>query len=145
MAEEVEPVEGQTPEEAQKQNADKITKKYDAAFKKLVALMGGDKNLKKVSIPTTEVGEIVTELLKERRQKTIDKFKIDAIAILDKKIEFDKEVKKAEDTFKNTVNAKKKEFTEELLKLFQGLESINETEKAYYTNLGGNATAAPTA
>ena len=134
MAEQESPVEGQTPE----QGADKITKAFEASFKKLVALMGGDKNLKKTSIPSNEVGDIVNELLKERRQKKIDEFKIGAIALLDKKIEFDKEVRKAEEAFKNTVNAKKKEFTEEMNKLFQNLESINDVEKSYYANLSGS-------
>lgn len=131
--------EGQNPEQQQQQGNDKITKKYDAAFKKLVALMGGEKNLKKSSIPTSEVGDIVTELLKERRQKTIDKFKVDAMAILDKKIEFDKEVRKAEDQLKNTVIAKKKEFTEEMIKVFATLENIQEVEKAYAENLKGTS------
>ena len=136
-----------SPEEQQKQQSDKVTKKFDAAFKKLVALMGGDKNLKKVSIPTSEVGEVVEELLKERRKAKIEEFKKGAIAVLDKKIEFDKEVRKAEDQLKNTVIQKKKEFTEEMTKLFVNFESINEIEKAYNDNLkaaqsGGATTAA---
>jgi F0F1-type ATP synthase alpha subunit len=142
MAENQEPVEGQSPEQQAQQGADKITKAFDASFKKLVALMGGDKNLKKASIPSNEVGDIVTELLKDRRKKKIDEFKTGAIALLDKKIEFDKEVRKAEEAFKNTVNAKKKEFTEEMNKLFQNLESINDIEKSYYSNLSGGSESA---
>lgn len=118
----------------QEQN-DKISKNYDANFKKLVALMGGEKQLKKPSIPNDEVGTIVEELIKERREEKIKEFKEGAKKLLDKKIEFDKECRKAEEDFKKAVTEKKKNFTEEMKKVFNIIEDINAIEKSYYDSM----------
>ena len=114
---------------------DKVSKQFDANLRKLVAIMGGQKNMKKVSVPSDEVGDVVEELLKERRDEKVKEFKAKAKEILEKKLEFDKAVKKAEDDLKNTVNAKKKEFSEEMQKLFSFVDDIGSVEKSYYQSL----------
>jgi hypothetical protein len=114
---------------------DKISKQFEANFRKLVAIMGGAKNMKKVSVPSGDVGTIVDELLNERREEKIKEFKTKAKEILEKKLEFDKNVRKAEDELKNTVNAKKKEFSEEMQKLFSFVDDIGAVEKSYYQSL----------
>ena len=120
----------ETPE----QQNDKVSKQFDANFKKLVALLGGDKALKKTSVPNDELGNIVEDLLKERREEFVKEFKSKAKELLDKKIEFDKEVKKAEEEFKNKVTNKKKEFSEKMKGLFSMVENIQEVEKSYYSS-----------
>lgn len=120
----------ETPE----QQNDKVSKQFDANFKKLVALLGGDKALKKTSVPNDELGNIVEDLLKERREEFVKDFKSKAKELLDKKIEFDKEVKKAEEEFKNKVISKKKEFSEKMKGLFNMVENIQEVEKSYYSS-----------
>lgn len=120
----------ETPE----QQNDKVSKQFDANFKKLVALLGGDKALKKTSVPNDELGNIVEDLLKERREEFVKDFKSKAKELLDKKIEFDKEVKKAEEEFKNKVTNKKKEFSEKMKGLFNMVENIQEVEKSYYSS-----------
>ena len=125
----------ETPEkvvETPEQQNDKVSKQFDANFKKLVALLGGDKALKKTSVPNDELGNIVEDLLKERREEFVKEFKSKAKELLDKKIEFDKEVKKAEEEFKNKVTNKKKEFSEKMKGLFKMVENIQEVEKSYY-------------
>lgn len=124
-----------TGEESQDQQNDKVSKKFEQDFKKLVALLGGEKNLKKTNVPNDELGGIVEELLKERREDFIKEFKAKAKALLDKKLEFDKEVRKAEDDLKKTVIAKKKEFSEKMKDVFGMVENINEIEKSYYQSM----------
>lgn len=124
-----------TGEETQEQQNDKVSKKFEQDFKKLVALLGGEKNLKKTNVPNDELGGIVEELLKERREDFIKEFKSKAKALLDKKLEFDKEVRKAEDDLKKTVIAKKKEFSEKMKDVFGMVENINEIEKSYYQSM----------
>lgn len=114
---------------------DKVSKQFDANLRKLVAIMGGQKNMKKVSVPSDEVGDVVEELLKERRAEKVQEFKAKAKEILEKKLEFDKAVRKAEDELKNTVNTKKKEFSEEMQKLFSFVDDIGSVEKSYYQSL----------
>lgn len=122
------------PESQQEQN-DKVSKQFDANFKKLVALLGGEKALKKVSVPNDELGTVVEDLLKERREDFIKDFKAKAKVLLDKKLEFDKEVKKAEEEFKNKVVQKKKEFSEKMKEIFGMVENMQEIEKSYYQSL----------
>ncbi len=124
-----------TGEETQDQQNDKVSKKFDQDFKKLVALLGGEKNLKKVNVPNDDLGVIVEELIKERREEFVKEFKSKAKSLLDKKIEFDKEVKKAEEDFKKSVIAKKKEFSEKMKDVFNMVENINEIEKSYYASM----------
>jgi len=122
-------------QETQEQQNDKVSKKFEADFKKLVALLGGDKGLKKVAVPNDELGTIVEELLKERREEFIKDFKTKAKSLLDKKLEFDKEVKKAEEEFKKSVLNKKKEFSEKMKEVFGMVENIQEIEKSYYESM----------
>ena len=62
-------------QEGQGQNADKITKQFNANIKKLVALMNGETNLKRVNVPAGEVGKVVEELIGERRKEKFEEFK----------------------------------------------------------------------
>lgn len=118
----------------QEQN-DKVSKQFEANFKKLVALFGGDAVFKKPSVPNDEIGNLVEELVKERREEKIKEFKEQAKGLLDKKINFDKECKKAEEEYKQKVIQKKKEFTDEMKKTFSIIEDINEIEKSYYESI----------
>jgi hypothetical protein len=122
-------------EETPQQKNDKITKEFDKNFKKLVALMGGSDKMKKPIVPNDNVGKIVEELLKERIEEKVKEFKDMAKSLLDKKINFDKETKKAEEEFKKTVIQKKKEFTDEMKKVFNIVEDISEIEKSYYEGI----------
>lgn len=127
--------EGQTQQEGQ----DKIEKSFNANIRKLIGLMKGEKNIKKGKVSKDEVAGVVDELIKERKEAALKKFKEDAIALLDQKVEFDKEVRKLEDELKNKVNAKKKEFTEKMQNLFKQVDSIEAIEKSYYSSLGGDS------
>jgi len=122
-----------TPE----QQNDKVSKEFDKNFKKLVALLGGEAAMKKVSVPNDGIGVIVEELLKERREEKIKEFKEGAKKLLDKKLEFDKETRKAEEEFKRVIISKKKEFSEEMKKVFNVVENIAEIEKSYYESMKG--------
>lgn len=119
----------------------KTTKEFNKNMKKLVALFGGKQAFARVSVPNEGIGDIVEELLKERREQAIDAFKIKAKEILDKKVEFDREVKKAEEELKNKVIAKQKEFSEAMKNLFQMVENINSIETSYYNSISDVANA----
>ena len=129
--------------ENQQDNNDKVSKEYEKNFKKFVALLGGEANLKKVSVPNDSIGDVVKELLKERREEFIETFKQDTKDLLDKKIAFDKEVRAAEEQLKKTVTEKKKAFSEAMKKVFTMVEKIDQVEKSYYENLKGTSEVAP--
>ena len=117
------------------QEGDKVSKQFDQNFKKLISLLGGESAFKKPTVPNSEVGGIVEELIKEKREEVIKQFKEGAKNLLNKKIEFDKECKKAEVQLKNTIIAKKKEFSDEMKKVFSLVENMQEIEKSYYSSI----------
>lgn len=122
-------------ETEQVQDGDKVQKNFDSNFKKLVALFQGEKNLRKSKVPHTDLGAVVEELIKDKKAKAIENFKASAVTIMDKKVEFDKEIKKLEAEFKQKKDTKLKEFTEEMLSLFKQVEGIEQIEKSYYESL----------
>jgi len=132
---EQEHVEGVAKGESQGEQAGKVDKQYQAAFKKMVALMKGHGNMKQPRLNQDEVADIVTELIQERKKTAIAEFKKEAVTILDKKMEFDKEVKRLEQEFNSKIDAKKKEFTLAMQGLFKKIESIDEIERSYENSL----------
>lgn len=120
-------------------DSDKTSKQYEQNIKRLVALIGGKENFPKSTIPSNEVSDIVIALLADRKKARIEEFKKKANEILDKKVEFDKIVRKEEQEFKNKVNAKKKEFNDELVKLFAFVDDIKTLEESYYKTISGAA------
>jgi phage host-nuclease inhibitor protein Gam len=121
--------------QGKEEQGNKVDRQYKDALKKMVAIMKGPDNMKATKIKSDEVSDIVDSLLKERRESAIADFKKEAISILDKKMEFDKEVKRLEQEFENKVNAKKTEFTNAMQALFKKVESINDIEKSYLDSL----------
>lgn len=141
-AEEIKKEGNEGQENQQQGGGDKVEKAYNSAFGKMVALLKGDKSVfKKARVPKSDIGAVVDELIKERKATAIKTFKEEAVKLLDAKIEFDKQCKAAEDAYKNTVNAKKKEFTEKMQNLFKLVEDIEGIEKSYTASMKAGAAA----
>lgn len=122
-------------QQPQENQDNKVVKEFNKGMKKLVALFGGEQAFARTSVPNDGLGNVVEELLRERRQQMIDKFKEEAKIIIDKKIELDREIKKAEEELKQKITAKKKEFNEKMKTLFAMVENINTVESSYYASL----------
>ena len=124
----------------QQSNNDKIGKNYEAGFKKLIALFQGSKEVfKKTKVANGDIKTLVDELMKEKKETAAKELKEEFKKLLDAKIVFDQECKKAEEAYIKAVNDKKKEFTEKMSALFNRIENVAEIEKSYYTSLGGTA------
>lgn len=119
----------------EKTQEEKSSIQFESNLKKLLALTNEIKAESK--LPNDDVGLIIKEIVKERKIEKINQFKKDVSSLLLKKIEFDKECKKLEEDYKNTVIKKKKEFSEEMQKLFSNVENINKIEEEYYQTLKG--------
>ena len=118
------------PEES---SEDKISKKFDANFKKLVALFKSDKPLKGgKKIPKDEAAIVIDELLKERKEKAIAEFKVKASAAIDNIIKFNKEKVEAEKQFKKTIQDKKAESNKVMEDVFSIIEGLDVMEKEYW-------------
>lgn len=117
-------------------NEDKSTKNYDAAIKKLVAIVGGEENLFPVKkVDNDIVATIVGGLLKEKKENLEKEIKSDLIALLDKHVVLKREIKAKEDELKKLSETKMKEFTEAANKVFGKIGNINQLETEYYSSL----------
>lgn len=124
-------MENEVKELTPQEQGDKVAKRYETNLKKLVALFGGEKSLKTSKIKNTEVNAIIEELTKERKENLVKEFKTKAAALLDRKVEFDKFIKQEEEKFKQAINNKKKEFSQEMEDCFKIVESIDNLTKEY--------------
>lgn len=113
----------------------KVEKQYIKNLSRLTALMKGSGNLKDSKLPKDEVGDLVDELIKERRLEMGKKFKTAASALIDKKRQFDKDVTELEKKFENDVTSKKKEFNQAMSDLFKMVDDMDAMEKEYYDTL----------
>lgn len=122
----------QIQDQNQSQNDnDKVSKKFDADFTKLIALLGGQEAFKKPKVKNEEVSTLVEELIKEQRDSALKEFKEKAKSILQHKVQFDKEMKLAEEDLKKLQIQKKKEFSEKMKSLFNIVDNIQEIENQY--------------
>lgn len=128
-----------TQNNGQENNAGKETAKYEKNLSKLIAILGG----KEYMFPMKKVGgtaltDLVTELLKEKKEKLAIEIKTNIQNLLDKKVQFDKDVKAEEDKFKKIKEQKQKEFNEACSKVFAQIDGIDQMEKDYLKTLSGN-------
>lgn len=120
----------------QQENSDKITKNFEKTMEKLVAIVGGKDQIyapKKVQKDVLDT--LVEEMLKDRKESLAKEVKADLLALLDKKVVFDKEIKAKEEEFKKLKEQKMKEFTEAANKVFGKVDNIENLAKEYYASL----------
>ena len=127
----------ETPDkiETLQEGGDKVAKQYEANIAKLVALMSGSQVFKKPKVKTSEVANIIEELVAERTENIKKEFKEKASKLIDAKVEFDRFVKQKEKEFQDAITNKKKEFNKEMDSVFNLLESIDEIKKSYEASL----------
>lgn len=122
-------------EKEQQQDSGKIEKKFQENLSKLMGLLKGNEQVFKEKVPNEDMDLIIEELIKERKEKTIEEFKKKASNILDKKVEFDKFVKQKESELKSAINNKRKEFSKEMEDCFNLVENINSLHQQYKNSL----------
>ena len=117
-------------------NSGKEAKKFEANFKKLVALFGGMEIFKKNKLVSEEISTVVGELVKEEKEALIVTFKTKAKALINRKQEFDKFLKAETEKVKKATEEKQKEFNKEMEGLYAIVDKIEGIEKSYYQTLG---------
>lgn len=121
----------------EQQDNNKIAKQYEANLSKLAAILGGKENI----YPTKKVegavlDTVIEELLKEQKEKVAKEVKTGLQELLDKKVQFDKDVKAKEEELKKLKEAKQKEFNESCSKIFGKISNIEQLQKDYEATLG---------
>lgn len=131
-----------TPEQQRNKEQKKVEKRYNESIVKLTALLGGNLSLVKApKVGTSNLDELLEDILKERREAALNKFKVDALSFFDRKVAFDKLIKQKEEEFQKEITKAKKEFADEADKLFNQLEGVNEMVAAYRRSLNPQSEA----
>ena len=130
-------VQNQDSQQNQKEDAGKIEKNYQNVFQKLVAIVGGEQNLR----PTKKIkgdilSKVVEGLLKDQREKAEADIKDGLSKLLEKHVQLQKAISEKEKEFNKLKEDKKKEFTQEANNLFGKLADLDQLEADYKIALG---------
>lgn len=129
--------------EENKENLGKEAKKVNDAYLKNIGLLKqmnvlNDKGLAVGSkLPKDELGDVVAEFMKEKKEETIARVKTGLKGALQTKLDADKAIAEEKKKFEQFELNKKKEFNAKCAELFKELEGLQEMEKSYYASLGG--------
>lgn len=124
------------------QDSNKDKKKFQDGFKRLMAMLNGDEGIFKSKIPGGIVPDLIQKLTAKRREVAEEQFLTKASALLDKKVQFDRDTKSKRDEFDKAIAAKEKEFLKEMNDVFALIDNFGDVQKAYAATLnnlaGGN-------
>lgn len=132
--------------EANNQDSGKIQKRFDNNMKRLAAVFNNAERKvlgKKTKVPNTDISTIVDELLKERREATVKDFKVQCGNLLDKYIQFDREMKEEEAKLKKIKEQKMEEFSKAIEATFGLVENIDSLAGQYASILNQQSGSTP--
>jgi len=112
-----------------------VEEEFDNNFKKVLGLFRVDELLKTQKASSEDIQNLTNELLSDKKEEFKAQFKQDIKSLVENKIKFDTEVKEAEKAFKNAVITKKKEYNDEMKKLFSKIHDFDNLIKNYQENL----------
>jgi hypothetical protein len=120
----------------------KVVKAYEKNLKKLVAIVGGEANLRQVTtVKKDTLGDIVTELFKEETE-SVEKATKEALkTLLKNRIEMQRSLDAKKKELAQLETTKMKEFNEAAVKLFKQISGLDDLEKEYYGALNDAANA----
>lgn len=132
--------EEQQLENKQENDSSKDAKKFDAAMKRIVAILGGDTLLKATKIEGSDLSVLVERISKTEKEKLLNEFEAGAISLIERKRAFDRFEREERKKFEKLILDKKKEFVTEAEKLFKLVDKIEGIEREYYETLRSAAT-----
>lgn len=138
--------EGKTDENQGEGN--KVQKTFDANMSKLVALLGGEKNLKPTGkVAQDAVAKVVEELLKDKQDAAVKSIKEGIANLIETHIKLKKELIAKRKELDKLEQDKMTEFNKVAKDIFDKIDGIGELEKQYYDSLraaGGQSTETKT-
>jgi len=120
---------------------DKVLKLYAKNLKTIVAIVGGEKNLRPAKVKKDVFAEIVQDLFKEDAEEVEAKAKESLRTLLKARVQMQREIDAKKKELATLETAKMKEFNEAAVKLFNQVNGLNELESEYYAALSDAANA----
>jgi len=112
-------------------NENKDKKKFQEGFKRLMNMLNGNESIFRVKVTGASVPGLIEKLTETRRKKAEEDFLIAASALLDKKVEFDRDVAKKRRAFEEAIAAQEKDFLKAMNDVFGLIENFNDIQKSY--------------
>lgn len=125
----------QNQDQQKQQDAGKEAKKFEANWRKLVALMNGESIFRANKLGTEDLTIALTELTGEEKKALIAEFKDKARGLIKSKTEFDKFTKEQQKKMDQAILEKKKELNKEMQSIFGIIDKIENIERTYYEAL----------
>ncbi len=120
---------------------DKVLKLYAKNLKTIVAIVGGEKNLRPAKVKKDVFADIVQDLFREDAEEVEAKAKDSLRTLLKARVQMQREIDAKKKELATLETAKMKEFNEAAVKLFNQVNGLNELESEYYSALSDAANA----
>lgn len=130
-----------TENQNQDGGGDKVLKLYAKNLKTIVAIVGGEKNLRPAKVKKDVFATIVQDLFKEDAEEVEAKAKESLRTLLKARVQMQREIDAKKKELATLEIAKMKEFNEAAVKLFNQVNGLNELESEYYAALSDAANA----
>lgn len=121
----------QQPEDQGKE-AKKVDIKYQNGIKTVTALMGTPDWAKTAKLGKVDLPDILKEIVEEKKEELIKKFKESYILLVEKKKKVDKTIVDKEREFQKIITEEKKAFNKEVDALRAMFSQLDEIEREYY-------------
>lgn len=131
--------------QAQQQENGKVEKKFNESLKKVQAILGNPGWFKQPKIGQNDLPELLERLTANKKEELYKKFETAAIALIEKKLAYDKAVKQKQQEFNKAVEDKMKEFQNDMDAMFSLIDQIDNITKDYYTALSSIQEGTPPA
>lgn len=140
---EVEEVKAENQQD-QKSDPSKEKKKFDDNILKLVAILGPEAvKGKRTRVKRDAMGEIIEQLLAEKKETAIKKLKTDLNALLEKKVNSDRAIEEEKKKLQKFETEQYKGFNKEAEGVFSQIEDLDNLTKEYHKALGQAGGAEP--
>lgn len=123
----------------QKQNTEKVEKKFSADLSFMTAVLGGEQLFSPTKLDSDELKNAISLLAKDEKEKKIKQVIEKAQSIIAKKRAHDANVKELEKEFKKKKAEGMKVFSSEVDSLKRDIEDIKNIEKSYIDTLSSAA------
>lgn len=117
------------------QDNNKEKKKFQDGIKRLMGMLNGDESIFKPKVQGGSVPGLIEKLTAKRRLEAEEKFIVQASALLDKKVTFDRTCKQKRDEMEKAIAEQEKTFLKEMNEVFSLIDNFGDIQKSYAATL----------